>query len=156
DGEFLSDPRGGQYEWLDSRHPGFVGKSEIEKSRIYAQEAVTFMREHPGREAWLVARRALLFFSPLRETDDGDLALDWTFGAVVLLCAPAVAWIVAERERGALLLVMPVVAVLATCLAVLFLPRYRYPAEPMMVALAGQGAQVASRKLGVGVVALTV
>jgi 4-amino-4-deoxy-L-arabinose transferase-like glycosyltransferase len=156
DGEFISDPRGRQFEWLNARHPGFAGRSEIEKSRIYAQEAVAFMREHPRREAWLVARRGLLFFSPLRETDDGDLALDWTFGAVVLLCAPAIGWIVAARDRGALLLVVPVLAVLATCLAVLFLPRYRYPAEPMMVALACQGAQVASRRLGVAAMVATV
>jgi hypothetical protein len=39
---------------------------------------------------------------------------------------------------------------------VLFLPRYRYPAEPMMVALACQGAQVASRRLGVAAMVATV
>jgi len=34
------------------------------------------------------------------------------------------------------MLALPVLATFLTCLLVLFLPRYRYPAEPMLIAVA--------------------
>jgi len=48
DGEFFAPYAGRQERWLEARHPGFRMKPEVEKSRIYAIEAVTYWRESPN------------------------------------------------------------------------------------------------------------
>lgn len=147
DSEFLNDRRSAQLRWLQERHPGFLELTEVEKSRIYAEEAVSYAREHPARQAWLIGRRLVLFASPLRETEQSDNAYDWAFGTVLGVCLVGVALL--RREVAALsLLALPVAASLATVALVMFLPRYRYTAEPMMVAFACRTVAQVARQFG--------
>jgi 4-amino-4-deoxy-L-arabinose transferase-like glycosyltransferase len=139
DSEFFNDLNSAQVAWISARHDQFQKRSEVEKGRIYTAEAITYAREHPARQAWLVARRALLFLSPLREKEDADNLFDWAFAPVGVLCLIGGAWVVKANPRSASLLALPVLATFFTCLLVLFLPRYRYPAEPMLIAVACQG-----------------
>jgi hypothetical protein len=139
DSEFFNDLNSAQVAWISARHDQFQKRSEVEKGRIYTAEAITYAREHPARQAWLVARRALLFLSPLREKEDADNLFDWAFAPVGVLCLIGGAWVVKGNPRSASLLALPVLATFFTCLLVLFLPRYRYPAEPMLIAVACQG-----------------
>jgi 4-amino-4-deoxy-L-arabinose transferase-like glycosyltransferase len=139
DSEFFNDLNSAQVAWIRARHDQFEKRSEVEKGRIYTREAVTYAREHPSRQAWLVGRRALLFMSPLREREDADNLFDWAFAPVGVLCLIGGVWAVKANPRGTSLLALPVLATFFTCLLVLFLPRYRYPAEPMLIAFACLG-----------------
>jgi hypothetical protein len=148
DAEFFNDAHSAQVRWLLARHPDFEKKSEIDKGHIYTAEAVAYARRHPLRQAWLVGRRALLFFSPLRDTEDADYLFDWAFATVAILCLIGGAGVTVALPRSVSMLALPVVATFVTCLIVLFLPRYRYPAEPMLVALACQSVAVSSARHG--------
>jgi 4-amino-4-deoxy-L-arabinose transferase-like glycosyltransferase len=147
DSEFFDHFGSLQVRWLVERHPGFRAKTELEKGRIYAGEALVYAREHPRREAWLVGRRALFFFSPLREAEDGDISYDWAFATVVGVCLLGLRFL-RPRGVGVWVLALPVVATFITCIVVLFMPRYRYPAEPTLVALACQTVNVAGARFG--------
>ena len=136
DSEFFNNIQSAQVAWMLARHEHFEKRSEVEKGRIYTEEAITYARQHPVRQAWLVARRALLFLSPLREKEDADNLFDWAFAPVGVLCLVGGAWVVKANPRSTAMLALPVLATFLTCLLVLFLPRYRYPAEPMLIALA--------------------
>jgi 4-amino-4-deoxy-L-arabinose transferase-like glycosyltransferase len=136
DSEFFNDINSAQVAWMLARHEHFEKRTEVEKGRIYTEEAVTYARQHPERQAWLVARRALLFMSPLREKEDADNLFDWAFAPIGVLCLIGGAWVVKANPRSASMLALPILATFLTCLLVLFLPRYRYPAEPMLIALA--------------------
>jgi len=136
DSEFFNDINSAQVAWMLARHEHFEKRSEVEKGRIYTEEALTYARQHPARQAWLIARRALLFMSPLREKEDADNLFDWAFAPVGVLCLIGGAWVVKANPRSVSMLALPVLATFLTCLLVLFLPRYRYPAEPMLIALA--------------------
>jgi 4-amino-4-deoxy-L-arabinose transferase-like glycosyltransferase len=148
DSEFFNDLNSAQVHWLLARHPHFEEYSEVEKGRIYVAEALTYARQHPLRQAWLVARRAVLFFSPLRETEDADNAYDWAFATIAAVCLFGAAGLVKANPQSVALIALPVVATFVTCLLVLFVARYRYPAEPMLVALASQTLLVAVDRYG--------
>ena len=148
DGEFFT-AGSGQVRWLLERHPDFLQKSELEKSRIYVAAWRAYARAEPRREAWLIGRRALLFFSPFRENETGGNTYDWTFGMLGAICLLAAPWFLRANAESRWLALVPLLATFVACLIVLFLPRYRYPAEPLLVALACQTVRGAMDRHGV-------
>jgi hypothetical protein len=148
DAEFFNDRNSAQVRWLLARHPRLPEEDEVQKGRTYVAEAVRYAREHPRRQAWLVARRAALFLSPLRERENADNGYDWAFATVASLCVVGAAWLVRTHPPSVSLLALPVGATFATCLVVLFLPRYRYPCEPMLIGLASQVAFMGAMRYG--------
>ena len=155
DSEFFTS-ESGQVAWLLQRHPDFRQKSEVEKSRIYAASARAYALAEPRREAWLVGRRALLFFSPLRENETGGNTYDWAFATLAAVCLLGAPWFLRANAESHWLALVPLAAAFVTCLIVLFLPRYRYPAEPLLVALACQTVHLAMGRHGVARVAAAV
>jgi 4-amino-4-deoxy-L-arabinose transferase-like glycosyltransferase len=155
DSEFFTAETG-QVAWLLERHPDFRQKSEVEKSRIYAASARAYARAEPRREAWLVGRRALLFFSPLRENERGGNTYDWAFATLAAVCLLGWRWFLRANAESHSLALVPLLAAFVTCLIVFFLPRYRYPAEPLLVALACQTVNGAMARHGFARVAAAV
>jgi hypothetical protein len=152
DGDFFNS-QSAQVQALITHHPGFLQASEIEKAAAYSREAMASIREYPARETWLLARKAALFLSPLRETEDGDSAYDWVFATVAVVCVAGWRWRLPRHAPGEWLLALPIVTALVTCLLVYFMPRYRYPAEPMMAAFACQAVSLACARHGAATVA---
>ena len=128
-----------QFRFLEERHPGFLMRSEAEKFNIYKQEALAYAAANPRRMAWLLYRKAVLFWLPLHEARAG---YDYSFmyGFMLPYFAVGTALAVVRRRPGLLLMLIPLLANFATAILVFGLPRYRYVAEPAMLVLAASGA----------------
>lgn len=142
-----------QFRYLDSRHPGFLLRSEAEKYGIYRREAFEYAAAHPARMAWLVYRKVALLWLPLHESGP---RYDYSFmyGFILPFVVVGAACAVVRRSRRLLLMLIPILSCLVTAVVVFGLPRYRYLAEPALVILAVAGARRLARRYPPSAVAL--
>lgn len=141
DGRLESDPfhpQVPQYVLLEQRHPGFAARSEVDKSKIYWQEAINAVLENKERMPWLLARKALIFGSPLYQVSRG-YGIDFAFIFMLPFFLLGAFLAIHDFSDPAIPLLFPLVAVFVTAIIVFPIPRYRYPAEPGMVILACAG-----------------
>ena len=145
------DAEGG-FRWAD--HDGCADPTlgEVERTRESTAKAIRFVREHPGREALQVARRARLI---LGDDHDGletverygrvpvagrdllrPLADGWFFVVGALAVAGLVRAALRRTPPELLLLVLPPLALLGIAVLLWGTPRFHVPALPYLSGLA--------------------
>ncbi len=128
---------------------------EIQLHHIYLEEALDFIRHHPGQEMLLVGKKFFYYWTFDMHHPKARHPAYWipTMLLIVLF------WVGAARERHGLLArysLFVVYILFSMTLALLFhvLPRYRMFVEPLMLPFAAQGLLVLSRRL-IGAAATT-
>ncbi|MGH9843909.1 MAG: ArnT family glycosyltransferase [Blastocatellia bacterium] len=124
-----------QFEHLDDRYPGFLYKSEVEKSRIYRSEAWAYVMSNKRHMIWVLWRKILILMSPVHETP-GGYAYSFAYILMIPFFLLGVGCRIYHRDITSCLLLIPLATAIVTAMVVFGHPRYRYPAEPFMVILA--------------------
>jgi 4-amino-4-deoxy-L-arabinose transferase-like glycosyltransferase len=149
------DARGG-FRFAD--HDGCARHTlgEVERNRISTRKAVAFVREHPGREALQIVRRARLIFEHDHDGLDvverygrgpilGDAARTWLrrvadgwFFLALGLAAVGIARSLrrAARRPELLLVAVPPIVLLGIAVLLWGTPRFHGPAVPFLAAFA--------------------
>jgi 4-amino-4-deoxy-L-arabinose transferase-like glycosyltransferase len=153
--------RGWDAQWVDCLAAQPEGLSEVEMDAWHREQAITYLREHPGAWPRLFATKFAVLWSPLlmpyevppgaRLDDDAVLQYHTpafnaarvlhvlTFGPLLVLGVAG--WILAARAR---LPIGPLLAVFAavTVAYLIFHPstRYRAPADPFLFVLSAYAA----------------
>jgi hypothetical protein len=114
--------------------------NEVERARIYKQEAFEWIRSHPARAIGLFIKKQLLFWSPMPAIAKGyQKYLGAVWGSTFL----ALTLIGLIRTRGKLFgqrYVLAVIVAYALVHSIAFaLTRYRIPLEGMLAVYAGYG-----------------
>ena len=152
------DARGG-FRFADHDGCALHTLGEVERNRISTGKAIEFVREHPGREALQIVRRARLIFEHDHDGLDvverygrgpvlGDTARTWLrrmadgwFFAALALAAIGVvrAFRAPARHPELWLLAVPPVVLIGIAVLLWGTPRFHGPAIPFVAALAAVG-----------------
>lgn len=152
------DARGG-FRFADHDGCALHTLGEVDRNRVSTGKAVEFVREHPGREALQIVRRARLIFEHDHDGLDvverygrgpilGDtartwlrrLADTWFFAALALAGIGAVRALRPPARRPELwLLVVPPLVLIGIAVLLWGTPRFHGPAIPFVAALAAVG-----------------
>jgi hypothetical protein len=123
---------------LLKKYPNFDQLDEVGHFRVFEAETKAEVFGNPRRIAWLLPRKAVIFFLPR-----SWMGTDWVFGLTLPFFAVGV-WVLArDRQRRHLLALvgLPMASVFAVSLLAFSDVRYRHPIDPLFFFLAGAGAQ---------------
>lgn len=138
-----------QLKRMTELFPDFWQMTEVDRSDAWLRAAQLSIIENPQHFAWLLWRKALVFWSPLQHWRWGWYRIHVAH-SILLLSALLLLWRTSrigeslERLEVALL---PVLAVFVAALATYGFDRYRYVAEPYIVVLGSAGLLVRTRLL---------
>jgi 4-amino-4-deoxy-L-arabinose transferase-like glycosyltransferase len=152
------DARGG-FRFADHDGCALHTLGEVERNRISTGKAIEFVREHPGREALQIVRRARLIFEHDHDGLDvverygrgpilGDLARTWLrrvadvwfFAALAFAAIGVVRALRASGRRAELvLLAVPPLVLIGIAVLLWGTPRFHGPAVPFIAAFAAVG-----------------
>lgn len=115
------------------------GLSELERDRLHYEKAWAFLRAHPERIPWLVARKVLIQFSPFIEVE-GGVSYNFGFGVVLPFVALGALWgLVPGTREPDLLIAALLLALTSVAIVTMGDPRFRYPIEPLLMLFAARG-----------------
>ena len=122
--------------------------NEVERDRIYRQEAVAWIRSHPAQSIYLVVKKQLLFWWPVPAIVGGYTRAIGLLWGSVFLCL-TLAGIISARGGGFthkyILGVILTYSVFHSIAVVV--TRYRIPLEGVMALFAGYGLAYSFREL---------
>jgi hypothetical protein len=140
-------------ETVRARLRGLEGLDELERDRLLAGEARSWIRANPGRFVQLAAVKFARTWSPVpneprhrRWYQLAASAADWA--AVLLLAGAGLCLAGREARARALWCLVPVAAVVLGHVLVIGSVRYRLPAWPFLEVLAGAGLAALLRLRG--------
>ena len=131
-----------------------VGLSEIEWSRHLRRRAMEFIRENPGKMAWLAVQKQARFWNPVPNAKElrtkRNIVIGLLSSGVMLVCALVGTVCVVRRGAPGVLLLGPVIYYTLVHCVFLGSIRYRLPVEPFLIILAAHGMMVVvgSRRAG--------
>jgi 4-amino-4-deoxy-L-arabinose transferase-like glycosyltransferase len=128
---------------IDEEHP--VEGSEVEREAATWRYGFEFLRDHPGRIAPLFTSKLLRLFAPFPRSE--IMSLRWAFAISWMVTGPLVLlglwWLFRHRPAVFFLLVIPLVALVATALAFYGSIRFRDSLSTIFVIPAALGVCVA-------------
>ena len=129
-----------QIKVLIERHPNFREMSEMERSEMWSQEAVSSVTSNPARFIWLLGRKTLLFWAPIQTWSHRSYRWHYPFGVILPFFIVGILITFGRGlKRETLLLLLPVIGVYIASLLTYALDRYRFPIEPFIVLLGAIG-----------------
>jgi hypothetical protein len=140
-----------QFQHLVARHPNFMEMSEVERSKMFSQEAWNAIKEDPKHFAWLLLRKTFLFMLPMQYWDyHGWYRYNYVYFLFFVLAAACVFLRIKNlaNERYIILLLIPILAVFITTLIIYAFDRYRFVIEPFYLLLGAYGAALLFNKFG--------
>jgi 4-amino-4-deoxy-L-arabinose transferase-like glycosyltransferase len=116
------------------------GYNELERDRIFKQEAFQWISAHPGKAIYLSLKKQLLFWSPVPATLRGYERHFGIFWASTFLALTVIGIVRARAESFALKYAIAVIVVYALVHSVaLAFTRYRIPLDTVLAVFAGYG-----------------
>jgi hypothetical protein len=117
-----------------------TGFNELERDRIYRQEALKWIRAHPWRSLYLSIKKQVLFWSPVPAFVTGYQKLAGGLWGFTLLGLTAIGLVRARGESFSLKYVVSVIVVYPLIYSIaIAVTRYRLPLESLLVVFAGFG-----------------
>jgi hypothetical protein len=128
-GRWTTNP---QHAYLLERHPSLDAMDEMQVSDVMRAEFRHDLAANPSRIAWLLPRKAIIFFSPR-----SYLGTDWIYLAILPLCVYCTARILrrGDNRQPLILFLGSVAAVLVVCLVSFGDPRFRHPIDAFIFGL---------------------
>ncbi len=135
------------------------GHNELERDRIFKQEALQWIRSHPLRAIYLFVKKQVLFWSPMPATVEGYMKQVGFIWAASLLSLTLIGVLRARGDRLSLNYLFAVICVFSLVHSLaLAVTRYRIPLEGLLAVFAGCGlslllnvsSQLSPHRLGVG------
>jgi len=134
-GEWTS-PNSQQKAYIKSRHPGFDEMSELNRSRVFANEFVIEVCSHPVRIFWLIPRKVAVYLSPA----SSHLGMDWMYLCTAPFSILGIMLFLRKgsRYRNVLWIICaPLISVAAVCMLTFGDSRFRQPVNPFIALLSG-------------------
>jgi 4-amino-4-deoxy-L-arabinose transferase-like glycosyltransferase len=139
----------GHSKFLESdRALALHGYNEVERDRIFKQEAFGWIRSHPARAVSLFIKKQLTFWSPVPSIVKGYEKQFGTVWGVAFLALTLIGLVHARGNPFALKYVLAVIAAYSLVHSVaLAIIRYRIPLEGLLAVFAGNGLDLSLRAL---------
>lgn len=125
-----------QFKYLQAIHPNILEMSEIERSDMFLNESINYVKAHPMHFIKLIPRKTAIFFGPFQNWSFGFYKYHYAFSLMLILAAIGLLKLRDKETRMKIvLLVMPIVGVLFVVLLTYALDRYRFTIEPFVILL---------------------
>lgn len=126
-----------QYEYLSTAYPGFCGKREIEKAKIFSAEIKNNLFAFIKRGVYLIPKKTVIFFSPI-----SWMGIDIAYFISFCFCIIALVYLHKTRKIDAAIfavIILPVIFCLFISLLTYADIRHRHPINIQVAILGGYG-----------------